>query len=547
MQQRPRAPGRIGEPRAVLGAAAACGLFFLLGGEAAAFPGQASRLGGADPQGAATRALTAIHHNPAMLATMPGTRYHGSFDLGLDHRWIRRYVAGEDGVGGADLDDRVTLLNPTTGYFAAASINLEPFAVGAAIYDLGSTYLLDSHPQLRYHLAPEPDRPPGLCGRASGGACALNGGAATVRTDLSLAVAWDIIGRLRLGLGVHFPRLRSRFAYDNSTVIAGSHVAEAAVRCNYVENPRCAERLGFNGRTRWLPETATRAAGFDLALTLGVAFEVNDRITLGARFRTRPLLRGGEITLAGDAIVCRPDDRDLADNTEVQSCSVVTEINASLTQRMPQEAAIGASFVIGPSRLLRLDTNLSWLDLCADTLDGAKGVRRCSDPGTQRLSLVGLDPNSAILPESVRYRGLQDRFSLDVYTSYRPRSTLTMIIGGHTSTRAVARAATSAALMDGWRLGLTLGAALRIRQSNLQIIPGYGFDWTLPARVRPDEAAYDPTAGAAYAAAGGDLKSPAAAAILEGRGRPSNAGYYNGVAHTFMVALRWAERGIGVD
>ena len=542
MQRSRRAPRGGRAPAAALSAA----LVLLSGAPAAAFPGQELRLGGGEAQGPATRALTAVHHNPAMLAATPGTRFHVALGGGLDHRWIRRSEVDVAGAPTDALGDRTTLVNPRFAHFGAIGVNLEPIAIGLALYDLGSTLLLDSAPELRYHLAPEPDRPAGLCTREDAATCRLNGGAATFRTDLTLAVAWQILSRLRVGLGVHFPRLRSRFAYDNSTVIAGSHVAEAALRCNYVENPRCAERLGFRGHTRWLPSTATRPSGFDLILTLGVAYDLNDRVTIGARYRTRPLLRGGEVTLAGEAIVCRPEERESA-AADVQSCSVAAPIDATLTERMPREVAIGAAFVLGPSRLFHIDTNLYWFDLCADTLDGEKGVRRCTDPGAQRLSLVGLDRNSVLLPETLRYRGLQDRFGADVYGTYRARSTVALVGGVHGSSPAVTPAAASAAAADGWRLGLTVSSTLRIRQSNFQIVPSYGVDLAIPARVRPDRAAFDPTAGAAYESAGGDINSSAAAATLAGRGRPSNAAVYGGLLHTFTVALRWSERGIGVE
>lgn len=521
-------------------------LGWLWSASAAGYPGEAKRLGGAEAQGAATRAVTAIHHNPAMLAAMPGLRVHGSFGLGLDHQIIRRAQVDPSGSPGDALDPRITLLNPGFGYFVGGSVFFEPFAIGVAAYDLDSSYRLDSHPTLRYHLAPEPDRPPTLCTREDSEICRLNGGAATVRTDLSLAVAWSILGRLRLGVGFHLPRLRARFAYDNSTLIAGTHIDEAVVRCNRVENVTCDERLGFRGRTVWLPTSGTRTSGFDLVLTLGAAYEVTDRLMLGVRYRTRPLLNGGEVTLSGDAVVCRPDERELG-ASDVQPCSVATPIDATLTQRMSQEVAVGASLILGPSRLLHIDVNATWIDLCADAIDGDKGVRSCADPGAQRLSLVGLDRNSVLLPEATRYRGLQDRFGLDVYATYRLRSTLAVALGAHTSSPAVRKGALSAASSEWWRVGLTVGVPLRVRQSNFQLVPGYGLDAFLPARVGADEAAFDPSAGLTFDDKRGDINSQEAALILEGRGRPSNAGFYTGFTHSFSLALRWSERSLGVE
>ena len=66
--------------------------------DASAAPETGSRLGIAEAQGPATRALTALHHNPAMLAGMPGTRVLLGASGGIDQRWIRRYGVGPDGV-----------------------------------------------------------------------------------------------------------------------------------------------------------------------------------------------------------------------------------------------------------------------------------------------------------------------------------------------------------------------------------------------------------------------------------------------------------------
>lgn len=543
---------RLGTPRslqrhrsAVL-AAISAGLPVLLAGLGVhAAPGTSTRLGVAEAQGPAARSLTALHHNPAMLAGMPGTRVQLGATGGLDQRWIRRYGVGLDGVPGDQLGDRQSLLNPTAGYFAAASFYFEPFAFGFGVYDVGSQFNLQSTDAQRWHLAPDPDQGSLLCGKNDSDACRVNGGQTSLRTDYTLAIAWNILANLRIGVGVHFPRLRSRFAYDNSRALASTTVVDGEGRCTGVESPSCAERLGFNGRTSWLPGRDGRPSGFDIALTLGIAIDVSDRVTLGLRYRTRPLVNGGDYVLAGKAAVCRPDELELGAG-EVQPCSVATPIDASMREGGAREAAIGIAAVLGRSKVWRIDTNLYWLDLCHDNRDGI-GVLKCGDPGDQRLSLVGLDRDSVLLPETTRYRGRSDMFGADAYTTYRARSNLAVMLGGHFSSPATRNAALSAASSDGWRFGLSVGTTVRLGKSDFQLVPGYALDLYLPSTVRPGSAAFDPAAATAFHKSGGDLNSDVAAQVLAGQGRASNAGRYTGAVHTFMLGLRWSERVVGFD
>ena len=210
-------------------------LVLLSGRVASAAPETGTRLSVAEAQGPATRALTALHHNPAMLAGMPGTRVLMGATGGLDQRWIRRHDVGADGVPNDTLGGRESLLNPTVGYFAAASFYFEPFAIGFGVYDRGSQFNLQSSDNQRWHLAPEPDRLATLCRENDSDACTVNGGAASIRTDYTLAVAWNILASLRIGVGLHFPRMRSRFAYDNSRALGHTSTPggadEAEGRC----------------------------------------------------------------------------------------------------------------------------------------------------------------------------------------------------------------------------------------------------------------------------------------------------------------------------
>lgn len=508
--------------------------------KAAAYPGQASRLGGIEGQGPASRSITALHHNPAMLAGIEATGLHASFSPGLDQRWIRRNAVDASGVPTADLQDRLTLVNPGFQYFIGGTLYLEPFAIAAGVYTLGNDFQLASADALRYHLAPEPDAIPSQCD-GTNPSCGLNGGAMTFRTDFTFAVAWNVLSELKIGLSVHLPRLRTRFAYDNSTALS-----EIDARCTEVEDPRCAERLGFSGVNRWLPGTSTRPTGIDLALTLGIAYDVHRRVTLGARFRTAPLIGGGVITLAGDAVVCSPTE-DGAAASGLPLCTNASSTAAILTQRIAREVALGAAFVIGRAKQWRLDTNLYWVDLCHDRIGEEAGVTNCADAGAQRLTLIDLNPNSSLLHETVRYRGFQDVFGADVYATYQLRSNIALLLSGHVNSPAVRPSATAAGNADSWRVGLSLGTVFRVRQSNVQLIPGYGVDLYVPVAVDPGAASFDPRAATELSQAHGDLNAPLANTVLEGRARPSNAGHYTGLVHTFTIGIRWAERTFGAD
>jgi len=508
---------------------------------AQAAPGDASRLGGVEAQGATARSVTAIHHNPAMLGSLNGTQFHSSVSSGLDQRWIRRDAIDASGFPTETANGRVSLINPTFGYFAGASVYLEPFALGAAIYSLGNSFQLTSGDQLRYHLAPSLENLPGRCVGRSERACSL-GGSATYRTDFSLAFAWSVLTDLNIGIGVHFPRLRTRFAYDNSSVLSDN---DRQGDCTNVEDPACSERVSFTGRTRWLPASGTKLPGFDLALTLGIAYQVSSRVTLGLRYRTRPLLRGGNLQLSGQVVVCRPDE-SVAEPGDAPACSVAKPLDATLFERVPQELGVGLGVVLGRGKQWRIDTTARWVDHCHD-VDGDPGISNCGDPGTQQLNLIGLETSRVLLSDSVRYRGHQDLFGLDVFTTYQARSNLGLSVAGHLASPSIQRAAMSASAAESWRVGFSFGTMLRVLQTRMLLIPGYGVDLYLPTSVSGDTAAFDPGAAERFSAAFSDLNSEDAQAILEGRGRPTNAGRYTGLVHTFTLAFRIAPRTLGLD
>lgn len=536
---------------AAIGATAA-GLVMGWPTAARAAPGDATRLGGMEGQGPASRAITALHHNPAMLGALGGSEAMLSFSGGIDQLWVRRHETGSDPATGLPvtldgLADRTYLSNPVIGYFAGASFYADPVAFGLGVYDLGSRYRFYSGAPLRYHLAPDPQlRPQAPVGqRAAGGCIALglarcppDGGHVEYRQDITAAIAWNT-GPVQLGAGVHFPIVRTRFAVDNDVALSTDPIT---AECDGFEDPRCTERVGFKGWTQWIPRAAGKP-GFDVALTLGIAATLpGDRITLGARYRTFALRSRGRVTQSGVGIVCRPDDFPET-NDRVDSCDAIEAVDATLESQVPQEIALGGSFVLGPSKLWRVDTNLYWIDLCP----GGVAPGRCETNGSQVLRLIGADRDSFVGQEFTRYRGRQDVYGVDVYTSYRARSTLAAIFAGHFSSPAVRPEAVTAADNQAWRIGLSGGISLRLRQSDFLLIPGYGLDVYLPVHIRPGIAAFDPAAGLEFERAGGDLNAPRADAVLAGRGRPSNAGRYFGLVHTLSLAMRWSGRARGVD
>ncbi|MCH9688498.1 MAG: hypothetical protein K0V04_44115 [Deltaproteobacteria bacterium] len=505
--------------------------------EALGAPGQGLRLGGIEPQGPASRAVTALHHNPAMLAAIPGTAVQASFALGVEHQRIRRNAVDQaTGDPLSSLDTAQSQAHLAAGYFVGASLYFDPIAVGVGIYDLGSRYRFGGTGPLRYHLAPDPDP---RCLGVGLERCPPNGGSVRYQHDLTVALAWNG-GRVKLGAALHFPMIRERFAFDNDIGLSDPETA-AAEGCEDKEDPDCAERVGFKGWTQWIPRGGA-PSGFDFVLTVGAALSLaNDTITLGARYRTPALRRGGEVQLAGVGLVCRPDapaGLEAEQNDSVGGCDVAQPVDATLSQRLPQQLALGGSFLLGPSRRWRLDLDLYWMDLCP----GGVRVGQCATSGAQTVRLIGLDRRSFVLPQFSRFRGATDLYGLDAFTRYRIKSNVDLITAGHLASPAIRRGATTATDDEGWRVGTSVGARVRLRGVNLVLLPGYGLDVLLPRRVDPGQALFSPSSATAFEGGSGDINATGAAGVLEGRGRPTNAARYLSLLHTLSLTVMWGER-----
>ncbi len=468
-----------------------------------------------------------------MLGALGGSAFAFSGKTGLEQWRIRRHaIDGDTGMPTDAWSQPTSFIQPTLGYFLGGSFYFDPIAFGVGLYDLSSQWRIASSDPLRFHLAPDPDAD---CLDPTLARCPPNGGALRLRQDLTLALAFNR-SNVQFGAAVHFPRLRERFAFDNDTELTPAPDGIVTARCENKEDPACAERVGFKGWTRWIPQ-GDSPPGFDAALTFGFGIQLaRDTVSLGARYRTFPLRRAGVVVLDGVALVCRPEST-IEGMDVVPPCPVAQPIRATMRTRLPQEVALGGSFLVGRSLLWRLDLNLYWMDLCP----GGGRASMCRGRDAPRLRLVGLDQRSFVLPEFEMYRAAQDLYGADVHATYRIRSNVAILFGGSFNSPSIARGAHNAGFGDGWRTGLLVGTRFRLGQSNVLLTPGYAIDAMLPRHVRPGDARFDPAAANDFAASGGDINAEGAAAVLQGRARPTNAGRYFGFVHTFAVTLSWGE------
>ncbi|EDM80690.1 hypothetical protein PPSIR1_12443 [Plesiocystis pacifica SIR-1] len=548
---------------------AASALLVLAPTQANAAPGVANRLGGANAQGPATPSVTGIYHNPAMLGFLDGLHFQATLRAGVEHLNVRRF--GTDPSTGeptSSLGGPVNLANPTFDYFVGASFLLDPIAIGAAVHTYDSRFRIRSNPALYYHLVGDDDFG---CQLDSGQICPTvrSGGMVDMRTDFDLSLAWNATPWMSVGATVHFPRQRTYLAQDVDSALTGVNSdTGCAPGVDPVEDPECAERLAFRGNTRLrlfglreVPSTR-----LDFALTAGVAFDIRETVTLGIRYRTQPLLEGGELTVNGEAAVCLPG---YAARNDLPACEVATPVTATLTEIVPRELAIGAAGNVGN---WRLDGNLYWIDRCPGGIPG----RGCANRDRRLVELVGLDGDASTLPDATLYRGYQDLFGGELWARYRlddiiganlpyfkvlcsgsevdpetgervscvPR--MDLLLGAGLMSPGVQPESLSPAYPDGWTLQATLGTSFNLPSRNgvWSLVPAYGVDFLAPTRVGSGgrDPAYSPSAAVAFEQGGADINDPSADAVLSGRARPTNAGRYTGAVHTLMFGLRWSER-----
>ena len=515
-----------------------------------------TRLGGAQAQGPATRSVTAIHHNPAVLAILPGFQVNATMATGLDHQVVRRFPTDHSGRPQPGLLTRQHLLNPTGNYFVGGSFLLDSVAIGAAYYSLNERFRIQSNRSLQYQLKTDPHLG---CEWKTNTPCPnwpRHGGSVQLQTDFALSLALHTLEKFNFGVSFHFPRLHSSLGRNEDRRLLSHDMKSEG--CNpesneAVEDPRCVKHFSFRTRTRrrWLGLNPNPSSRLDFAISLGLAIELSDDLIFGFRYQTPPLLEGGTITLHGQARVCLPGEEH--DKNDPRHCDRSRPIGATLQQQLPQEASLGISYKWGPKQRWKLDTNFYWIDRCPGKKQG------CKDRSNQQLTFTGQHFDPAHPPQMVLYRGYQDVYGVELWLAYhlwkteakiaklRPlRSRTSLLVGTSANTPGVSLNAITVTENAGWTLSSTIGFDFELLRGStlLSIIPGYGFDLILPVRIGPGgrPPAYRPEDALKFEQSNGDINPDAADTVLQGRGRPTNAGSYFGAVHTLSLSVRWGER-----
>lgn len=525
-------------------------------------PGQADRLAGAEAQGPATRSVTAMHHNPAMLGALSGFHFQANVRGGLDHRRARRFGLLDDGGVSKQLGTAENLIDPTADFFVGGSFSFDPVAIAIGVYSLSNRLRFTAPQEQRYQLAFDPD---------------VAGGAYDLHNDFTLAFAWSPIRSVHFGGAVHAPVIFLGRSRDEDTYLLGDGVQGVgcgAVQGTGSESGACAEYLSVR----------TKTAAFNLNVTVGAAIEVTPSLTLGVRYRSPLWLNEQAAKLDGKATVCLSDeaaDAELYD-TSVPRCSEANKVKAEASIVLPQEAAIGLSSTFGDDDQWQLDTNLYWVDRCRGWSTGIGS--RCDDADSIHTSLVGLDQTAAVLPDFKIYRGYQDLFGLELWGRKRiwgqspkqqqghgdadepghehdaaeethgkgPLSGLSLLFGAGLRTPGVRRGSVTVVESELWTMSANLGARLtfkrrgqsRRRRGGWYIVPGYGLDMVLPSKVggsSGQSSDFAPQAALDFAASDRDINGPGADAVLAGRARPTNAGSYFQDVHVFSIGVGWNE------
>lgn len=493
-----------------------------------------------------------------MLTALPPFDLAVNIQGGLRQTSIRAQTRDPRGIpleGAQALGPWSHALNPGLNGFVAASADVDDLTIAIGFYTLGARLSPNASDNLREHAVGQSFTG---CDANSDRTCARNtglGGNYEVRSDATLAVAWHLLPIFDVGLAMHFPFLALRRAHDELASNSGNECLDPlGFRSREDGSLTCNQRfvLDAGTRARFVARERDDASRIDFAVTAGIAVRPHPRWQLGARFRFSPVLERGQYEIFGEAISCPLDD----DGEPSSQCGDPTRTPVVVQQRLPMEAAFGAAVQLGPANTWRLDANLYWIDGCP----GRGSASDCARASQRDLAATSTDTSpEARVHEKVLYRGLRDVFGLELWGERRLRTTrrpgapstsaqpgLDLLFGIAASTPTVIAGASTPTTLGGYWLSGSMGTriSLPMRNSSIELIPGYALDITLPVRIGEGgrDSTFDPRARREFELTGADISAPSAAAVLEGRARASNAGIHFELEHTLMLNLRWTQR-----
>ena len=510
---------------------------------AKAAPGEGIFVAGIEAQGPASSSLSAVFHNPAMLVDLNGLTLQASSRGKFRQQWITPAQIDASGQASSGYLDRSHTLNLALDGFVGASFLFENFAVAAAIYSLDARNRQNSPSALQSFVRDNPDA---YCKLRPGHRCASTASASgfsEVRTELTLALAWQTLGRLRVGLGFHFPRYdlawsRTQQSEYQPSADACDRFAQSDEQCEVVESLRVRTRLSWFGR-------AEQGSRLLFAVTTGLALRIHPRLTIGARYRWRPNFGGRDPRLHGTLRACALVTSE--SGTQELRCGSEPPTRAQVSTHEGRQFALGASYQPKQLKHLRLDAQAYWIQGCADERRGD-----CEHGADSTLSILGSEAGGNPTVDRPIYRGHSDRFGGELWVrsnafSQRPdnwnRLSLTGALG--LSSPSVRKAALTPVDDDAWSAFIATSTAIELirRKASLYLVPGYAASWQWRQRVGGDtRPAYDGTAWSTYLASGGDIDTEAGKTVLDGRAHPSNAGIYQSLQHNITLSLRWGAR-----
>jgi hypothetical protein len=472
----------------------------LLPARAAAGPLDDARVADTGFSGPTSGDLTSVYWNPAGLGLLQGPQVllggaWQSTKVSVDRTSIDPATGGNPGSRSFPTASGTGSQHPFRwppgpgGFFAIGAGIGHRFGIALALYAPYSSALdmqptADGQEPTRYHLV------------------SMRFDHTALATGLAIHASESI--QIGVATGLLFPSAHLVFDEATPAAAAGS-----------VEDPALAARYDLASRGIQTPL---------YFLSVGADYR-RGRFSLGLAYTSAPLGTGGLVALPMDNTRITPPG-DLSGDLCVTAATPDGSncLAGQLRYRLPSIYTLGATW--------QATTHWSATGIVRWIRNGAHHDVTVLVSGPASQPALG----TTVPDHVVLYRGFTDSFDLRgraVFANKHFRLSGTLRL----ETSAVPPSHVSAAAIDGLKLEPSVAAEMRVwRQIRLSV--GYALTYMFPVDTGPS--VFDPQAGPACQAAGGELSAPACQARMHGQARPSAAGTY----HLWRQAL-WVYTSFG--